>query len=74
MDCGALTGSSVCYQTSDGAKGCLDLKTTGGPCMSDADCPLSTSGKHATCDLNTLSPNYQTCFPFPLTNDKASCW
>ena len=82
-DCGSLTGLSVCIQATDGSRGCADLGTSGGPCTSNADCPLSPSGKRAECDLNMNSPNYQTCqlLPYTLANPsnpdqggEASCW
>lgn len=77
LDCGPADGSVYCFAADNGA-GCFDASFPD-TCTTDADCPLSPSGKHGTClDSTYVDPSssvYQHCYvPIDDNTYKTGCW
>jgi hypothetical protein len=78
-DCGGPSSTVVCIEGSGGQRACFD-RTFSTSCMSDADCPISPSGKHGECfdEGEGYAPGdsvYHKCYlPYKAAENKYGCW
>lgn len=78
-DCGGAGTTVACTNLSGGMKACFD-QAFPNTCNSNADCPLSPSGKPGTCldEAEGVGPGdsvYKRCYvPLNANTGKTSCW
>lgn len=74
-DCGAKGSTMACVVGDlSHERACFDLAFST-MCMTDADCPVSPSGKHGQCILDSGSNVFQRCYlPFSDAAQKSTCW
>lgn len=88
-DCGTAGSRTACIEGSGGQRACFNFDQFATPCdpakgcvecMTDADCPLSPSGKHGECfdEGEGYGPGdsvYRRCYlPYDAPDNKFGCW
>jgi hypothetical protein len=78
-DCGGATSTVSCVEGSGGQRACFD-RSFSVSCTTDADCPISPSGKHGECfdaaeGYDSTHPLYHKCYlPYQAMENKYGCW
>ncbi len=78
-DCGTKGSTWGCADLQAGMRGCFDWSYSTN-CTSDADCPVSPSGKHGSCldegdGVTDKDPTYHKCYlPLDPAAGTPTCW